>query len=234
LGRLPANELEQLVSARIKEFLRSPQELYAALTEAGVSGNQLKSLLDTAQQLAQTWSECSAAQLARRLKLLLKKVVLTGKELEIQLDLAELAALLKDPACTESLAPKLQLNQLEPLFSLTCSFQPFHRRGELRLILPTSPSVANRSQQSIFRALARALQWKDRIIAGDVYCREQLAQETGLNSAYVGRILRLGALSPKLVEAVCCERGLVERPLEWFVNRLPLDWTHQKPLLEGP
>jgi DNA invertase Pin-like site-specific DNA recombinase len=228
-SRLPAHELERLVTGRVQEFLQSPEELYQALSDADVSGSRLQRNIASAQQLSAIWAEGTMAQQASRLKLLIKKIVLDEKELQIQLDVASLAAMLDEPILAEpQTTGRQQCSGPERLFTLTCDLRLSHCRGELRLVLPSVKSTANPSQQSILRAIARAVVWKDRIISGEVYCKEQIADETGLNAAYVGRILRLGALSPELVDAVCSDQGYVDRPLEWFVNRLPLEWDRQQ------
>ena len=225
LVRLPASQIEQLVCARIQEFLRSPQELYSALNEAGILGSNSTALADAARQLGAKWGEFSGEQVAIKLRLILKRVVLKAAELDIQLDVGGLTDLLQDP--TGAVAEKRHRAQAEHLFNIACPFRPCHRFGELRLILPASDPVANRSQGSILKAIARALQWKDDIVAGRVYCKEQVAAQSRLNAAYVGRILRLGALSPQLVDSITRELGPVDRPLEWLINQLPLDWSQQ-------
>jgi site-specific DNA recombinase len=228
LVRLPASQIEQLVCARIQGFLRSPQELYSALNEAGILGSNSTALADAARQLVAKWGEFSGEQVAIRLRLILKRVVLKATELDIQLDLVGLTALLQDPSGAIAVAEQRQRTQAERLFNIACPFRPCHRFGELRLILPTSDPVGNRSQGSILKAIARALQWKDDIIAGRVHCKEQVAAQSHLNAAYVGRILRLGALSPQLVDSITREVGPVDRPLEWLINQLPLDWSQQE------
>jgi hypothetical protein len=80
----------------------------------------------------------------------------------------------------------------------------------------------------MLRAIARSLQWRERIIAGDFYCKEQLAAEANLNASYVGRILRLAAFSPDLVDSVTRHGEVFDQSLTQLVNRLPLDWRGQK------
>jgi hypothetical protein len=214
---------------RVQQFLQSPEELYQALSEADVSGSRLQHKIASARQLSALWSEGSMAQQASRLRLIVKKVILNEKELRIQLDVASVAAMLDEPKLVEPQANSRQQGASpERLLTLTCDLRLSHSRGELRLVLPSVKSIANPSQQSILRAIARAIAWKERIISGEVYCKEQIADETGLNAAYVGRILRLGALSPELVDVVCNDLGAPDRSLERFVKRLPLEWLGQR------
>jgi len=119
-------------------------------------------------------------------------------------------------------------------FRLACPFRPAHRRGELRLVLPNSRLGAERPNYSIVRAIARSLQWRERIVAGDIHSKEELAAEAGLNASYVGRILRIAALSPDLVDAVTRHGDFSDYTLTGLGNRLPLDWRRQKSALLNP
>jgi hypothetical protein len=84
------------------------------------------------------------------------------------------------------------------------------------------------------RAIARSLQWRERIVAGDIHSKEELAAEAGLNASYVGRILRIAALSPDLVDAVTRHGDFSDYTLTGLGNRLPLDWRRQKSALLNP
>jgi hypothetical protein len=77
------------------------------------------------------------------------------------------------------------------------------------------------------KAIVTAHHWRERIIAGEIYCKEQLATEAKLNSSYVGRILRLAALSPDIVDGIVRDRLVVDRSLKQFIAGLPLEWNHQ-------
>ncbi len=114
------------------------------------------------------------------------------------------------------------------VFRLTCKLQLSHRRGELRLVLPTAGLAAEQPNHSLVRAIARSLQWKDRIIAGEVYCKEQLAAEANMNASYVGRILRLGALSPDMVDSVTRLERISDHSLTRRVTKVPFDWNKQQ------
>lgn len=80
---------------------------------------------------------------------------------------------------------------------------------------------------ALLRNVVRAQIWRERIIAGEIYCKEQLAQESGLNASYVGRILRLGTLSPQMVESILQNRTTrVSAPSGSYLA-LPLEWAKQ-------
>ncbi len=70
-------------------------------------------------------------------------------------------------------------------------------------------------------------------MAGEVYAKEQLAAEAGLNASYLGRILRLMNLAPELIESTMQEQDIIELPFKRLIRRLPLDWQEQKSELIG-
>jgi len=85
----------------------------------------------------------------------------------------------------------------------------------------------------LLKAIARAHRCRERIVAGEVYAKEQLAAEAGLNASYLGRILRLMNLAPELIESTMQEQDIIELPFKRLIRRLPLDWQEQKSELIG-
>src|SRR5205823_1413310 len=124
-------------------------------------------------------------------------------ELEIQLGWESLIGMLL-PSGVTGCAVQNTTSPLSAVPSLTlkCPFKPVKRGGELCLVLPASQGRTKKANPSLLKAIARAYRWRERIIAGEVYAKEQLAAEAGLNASYLGRILRLIALAPELVESI--------------------------------
>ena len=236
LDRIPAQELERLVYTRIQVLLASPQELSSACAESTVAQNEFNRLIEAAQQLAGKWPDLSSEQLAELVRRIVLRIVVRDSEAEIEIDVeAQAVRLLGD----DDEGPAIENRRPHPGargFRLACPFHPAHRRGELRLVLPGSRLGlgAERPNHSIVRAIARSLQWRERIVAGDIHSKEELAAEAGLNASYVGRILRIAALSPDLVDSLTRLGDFSDYPLTGLVNRLPLDWRRQKSALLNP
>ena len=150
---------------------------------------------------------------------------------EIELDIERLAAKLTGDRNESSTANNPPRGSASHVFRLNCPLQLSHRRGELRLVLSNTTLAAEQPNHSLVRAIARSLQWKERIIAGEVYCKEQLAAEANMNASYVGRILRLGALSPDIVDSVTRHHRISDRSLTRRVTQLPFDWMKQRAAL---
>src|ERR1700691_2392621 len=76
LDRIPARELEQLVSSRIQALLCSPQEMAAVYTESALLTNDLGRLIEAARVMGEKWSELTSQKAAELLRGAVKRVVL--------------------------------------------------------------------------------------------------------------------------------------------------------------
>ena len=231
LDRIPAQELEHLIYRRIHALVNSPEELSSAFTELALSGTQFQRIIEGARRLTGTWPKQTSQQSAELVKSVLRRVIVRESAVEIELDIERLATKLDGDGNEGSTANNPPPGSASHVFRLTCPLQLSHRRGELRLVLPNTSLAAEQSNHSLARAIARSLQWKERIIAGEVYCKEQLAIEANMNASYIGRILRLGALSPDMVDSVTRHHMISDRSLTRRVTKLPFDWAKQKAAL---
>ena len=231
LDRIPAQELEHLIYSRIHTLLSSPEELSSAFTELALSGSQFQRIVEGAQQLTASWPKQSSQQSAELVRSILERVVVRESAVEIELDIERLAARLGGDGDETPTANNPTPGSASHGFRLTCPLQLSHRRGELRLVLPNTSLAAEQPNHFLVRAIARSLQWKERIITWEIYSKEQLATEANMNASYVGRILRLGALSPDMVDSVTHHHTISERSLTRRVTKLPFDWTKQKAAL---
>ena len=81
---------------------------------------------------------------------------------------------------------------------------------------------------SEMEAILRAQEWRRRIVAGEIHSKEQIARESRLHPRYVGRILRLAVLAPRIIEAILDREPVAEFPLSHFHGRIPLSWQQQQ------
>jgi hypothetical protein len=87
---------------------------------------------------------------------------------------------------------------------------------------------------SFAKAIARARDWYERIVAGEVNTVGQLAQEAGLTKRYVRRILQCATLSPQITEALLTGKHRPNLPLKEVLDNVPLDWREQEQRLLRP
>ena len=231
LGRIPARELEQVVSSRIQALLASPQELAASCLESSELANDLGRVIEAAQAMAKKWPELTSQQSTELVRGVVRRVVIRGSELEIEGDVEALAACLLHKEWNASNEESSSQSRGKHLLTVKCSFTLARRRGELRLVLPDSSTHSNQPSSPLLKAIVMAHGWKQRIVAGQIYSIQQLASEAKLNSRYAARILRLATLSPEIVEGVIHEGPMPGYSLSHLITSLPLNWHDQGSLL---
>jgi DNA invertase Pin-like site-specific DNA recombinase len=92
LDRIPAKELEQLVSARLRKLLASPRELATAWAESPLLANEIGGVVEAAQKLSARWSKLTSEESAGFLRQVVRRIVVCASEAEIQVDQEALAA----------------------------------------------------------------------------------------------------------------------------------------------
>ena len=101
--------------------------------------------------------------------------------------------------------------------------------GEVRFQLPPDSNHAKaHPTPALIRAVARAHDWVDRILRGELTNQRALAEVAGLDERYVGRILPLAFLAPDLTEAILEGKHAAHLTLENFRGDVPVDWDEQR------
>ena len=215
--RIAAREIERRVCAAGQAVLGDRATITLALEQSCIDLNRLPSVLTTAQawivQLAST-SESATALAA-----LVERVELNRESLNLKLRLPLTEQ-------SEGASPvSLRLSRVVPM--------QMKRRGiEMRLVLEsdiTSISV----DLPLLKAVARARRWAHELVSGKVRSVDELAKREGLDRRSVRRLIPLGFLAPRIVEAIATGRQPVDLTLKALTRRidLPLLWSAQHQLL---
>ena len=131
------------------------------------------------------------------------------------------------PAGTGSCAPAehLSLKKLLPM--------QVKRRGvEMRMVLE-SDSTPSRVDLPLLKAVARARRWSQDLMAGRVRSVDELAKRERLDGRSLRRLLQLGFLSPRIVEAIAAGHQPLDLTVIGLTRRidLPLLWSAQEQVL---
>ena len=102
----------------------------------------------------------------------------------------------------------------------------------MRMVLE-SDSNPTRVDLPLLKAVARARRWCNDLLSGRVRSVDELAQREGVEGRSVRRLVRLGALSPRIVEAIVEGRQPPDLTVISLTRRidLPLLWSAQKQAL---
>ena len=107
------------------------------------------------------------------------------------------------------------------------------RRGvEMRIVLE-GDSTPNPVDLPLLKAVARARRWADDLVSGKVRSVSDLARREGIDGRSVRRLIPLGFLSPRIVEAIAEGRQPADLTVEALTRRidLPLLWSAQEQML---
>ena len=75
--------------------------------------------------------------------------------------------------------------------------------------------------------IVRAYRWRDMLESGDYATVRDLAAAEAINESYLGRILRLTLLSPKILEAILEGKQPATLELDDLMQQFPIEWDRQ-------
>jgi hypothetical protein len=87
---------------------------------------------------------------------------------------------------------------------------------------------------SLVKAVARARDWYERIVSGEVNTIGQLVQKSGLTRRYVRRILPFANLSPQITEMILSGKHRADLTLQELLASIPSDWREQQDRILPP
>src|SRR5262249_59818384 len=83
-------------------------------------------------------------------------------------------------------------------------------------------------QLQLLHTLARAYQWREQLLSGEVSSLRMIAKSVGKSERYVGQVIRAAFLAPDLVEALLQGRSPAQLNLARLTKDLPSDWSEQR------
>jgi hypothetical protein len=107
------------------------------------------------------------------------------------------------------------------------------RRGVEQRIVLGGTSAMTDVYQPLLKAVGRSRKWVDELMAGQIQSVDDLARREKLDGRSVRRLLGLGFLSPRIVEAITEGRQPPEMTVIALSRRLDLSplWGAQEKLL---
>jgi hypothetical protein len=220
LPRIPAPEFEQLVTKQIESLLGS---LEKHLPGDGPDPTRVE-ILRRAKVVASEWSK--TVERDEFIRSILQSVIIGHRDVLIRIDKTALTTKLLG----HTLDGSADAGEHD-LITLRATLQVINRTGKTELILPETAASDPKPIQSLIRAVARALDWYELIISGQVSTTEELARKVGLSSAYIQRNIACATLSPKIVEAILGGRQRPHLKLWELVNERSAIWKEQDRVL---
>ena len=231
--RVPAAALERVVAGRITRLLADGPELLDALRAAralSAHGAVQRTILATAQQLAQRWHAQGHAEQRETMQALGAQIAVQRHEVAIRIVPRRLLALLAgsrlaqgDGSGTDANVPSITIT--EPV--------ALHRAGREMALLVGSTVAGNRSDPSLVRLVAKAWALREALVSSSAPSLTAFAAGQGISQSYATRLVRLAWLAPDIVEAILEGRqpaGLTASRL-MRDTRIPTGWNEQRQAL---
>jgi site-specific DNA recombinase len=214
--RLPANEIEELVTREIELLLRSPQRLLAILDGQNFSVVEPEQLITAVAKTSSRPEDVLAS--------CVRQIIIRDGKFELQFDRPALLGLLLGKPVESSGEDHIVIEAEAKL--RRCG-------GEVRFLLPPDRAGKPKQVPSLIRAIARAREWVDRIVAGEIPNQRALAAATGYVERYISRVIPLAFLAPDITESVLEGTSSEYHSLGDHLEDVPMVWREQRSRLLG-
>jgi site-specific DNA recombinase len=215
--RLSAPEIEKTISAAAQAMLADRATIALVLDQSAISDDQLESILRSAQRWIERLRSSDAALAVSELT---ERVEFSREGLQLSLKLP----VPSEGAGDDRISDHLSLVNFVPL--------AIKRRGvEMKMVLE-GDKTASRVDLPLLKAVARARRWSDDLLSGRVESVDALAKRERLDKRSVRRLIRLGTLSPRIVEAIVEGQQPPNLTVISLIRQidLPLLWSAQEEL----
>ena len=106
-----------------------------------------------------------------------------------------------------------------------------HQGGRKQVVTPAGATpwipAPPRIDNTLVKAIVRAHRWRDMLESGDYATVRDLAKAEAINESYLGRVLRLTLLAPKIVEAILEGKQPASLELDDLLKQFPVEWDKQ-------
>src|SRR5438874_5992718 len=226
--RIPAAEIEQLVSDRVQRWLLDPDSIdkptAARLADPSIQHRRVA----RAAEIGKHWPELPVARKRAVLTTLIEWIDVRVDRIDIRLRPPRLAAPLDGP----DTSPQGANDEQTELLSLPVRLRRAGR--ETRMVIDgTDPFATAKPNARLIKLLLRARRFNAALTQGEGIAFAALAQREGVSRSYFTRLVRLGYLAPDITQAILDGRQPRDLTPEKLLehSRLPLAWHDQRIVL---
>jgi site-specific DNA recombinase len=195
--RVPALEIEQLVTDRIRDLLAEPASLIEATEVFQFDAAAQRQLLHQAAEIAASWSTLQPIRLRVILTILVQRIDLRSDRIELRTSPRRLTT-----ALGILLPPGTDHHDAEP--DLILSVPTRLRRAGKEIAMQIDPREASPASPnpSLIKLVVRAHLFHSKMMKQGGGKYSQLAKGEDLNRSYFSRVLRLAYLDPDITRAI--------------------------------
>jgi DNA invertase Pin-like site-specific DNA recombinase len=225
--RIPAGDIEQLVVDRLCTFLTNRSDVHEALGARIPDAAEQEQLIERAAELGRTWRKRPVVEQRVMISSLAARIEISADRIDIHLDRARLAALLRGDQRTR----RHTRSEAGPATdTIVLSIPARLKRAGIGKRMVIEGAHAGAPDDTLIKLVVNAFALRDKLLAGGGISIDELSAREKLTGSYATRLLRLTFLAPDLVRDILDGR----HPPTLTANnlmadtRLPLPWTEQR------
>ena len=229
--RVPAADLERLVSQRLCRWLTSPADLLDGLG-SNVLATKHPALIAAANKLAASWNVSPTTSRRDFLQAIVDRITIGDTTIEIAIrPLAVAQHLLGDNSDAVETKTSADAGHHETIV-LKVDAQ-FWRTGRAMKLVAEGPDATPQPDPKLIRLLARAHAMRRELETGHHDSIDASACAMGATASYFSRIIRLAYLAPDITTAILNGRQPSHLTATRLADtpRLPLGWGEQRRVL---
>jgi site-specific DNA recombinase len=226
--RIPAAEIEHLVSSRVHRWLLDPGSIYKSTSARLADAAIQQRLVARAAEIGKRWPELPVARKRVVLTALIERIEVSVGQIDIRFRPSRLSALL------DAAATPLQGATDDETEILPAPIRLRRAGREIRMVVDgTDPFAVTKPDARLIRLLLRARRFNATLAQGEGAPFAALAQREGVSRSYFTRLVRLSYLAPDITQAILDGRQPSDLTAEKLLDhsRLPLAWHDQRTLL---
>jgi len=224
--RIPAGEIEHLVTSRVRQWLLDPGGIYQSTRLADPAAQ--RRLIARTGEIGKSWTELPRTRQRAFLTTLIDRIDIGADQIDMHLRPARVAALL-DVAATR--LPSASDDETQ-LLSVPTGLRRSGRAIRM-LIEGTDTFATAKPDTRLVKLLIRARRFHATLLDSDGMPFAVLAKREGVSPSYFTRLVRLSYLAPDITEAILDGRQPRDLTADKLLahSRLPLTWHEQRTLL---
>jgi DNA invertase Pin-like site-specific DNA recombinase len=225
--RIPAVEIEHLVSSRLHGWLLDPGSIYKSTWGRLTDASTQQRLVARAADIGRHWPELPVPRKRAVLTALIERIEVRFDQIDIHLHPLRLCALLDPPA-----TPSQGVNDDEiELLSVPVRLRRAGR--EIRMVINGTGSFAAKPDARLIKLLLKARRFNATLADSEGVPFATLAEREGVSRSYFTRLVRLSYLAPDITQAILDGRQPSDLTSEKLLkhSRLPLVWHDQRIVL---
>jgi site-specific DNA recombinase len=221
--RIPAAEVEQLVTSRVRRWLLEAGSIYQATQLPDLSAQ--RRLVARAAAIGKSWPALPGARQRGVLTALIERIEVGAHQIDIHFRPTRLGALL-DVATANAAGDDAQI------LSVPIRLQRAGREITMR-IDRTDPFATAKPDARLIKLLIRARRFSAALVGSDDVPFAALAKREGVSNSYFTRLIRLSYLAPDITQAILDGRQPRDLTADKLLahSRLPLAWHEQRAVL---